>query len=188
MGATVIGLSAGLFVSPFVVLWCFVKPFKVGFRYTSAAGMGGDCGRDFVGETMTSGTSGPPRVRDLERDRFPRNGSLGTCRYCELVPAMAYDVCGSARWRVCCGEEEDNMLGVRDAAVILYYETTHGSRSLVLPTGGSKVSASSPQKRGRCGEVDCATLGPKSGPTEPQSHARYSEGSDLGLPVSSTKY
>ncbi len=70
------------------------KPCRLGFRVISGEGIGGDCGRDFmgelIGEVMTSdrGTTSRGRERDRERDlRYGR--TLGTCRNCGLVLAMA---------------------------------------------------------------------------------------------------
>lgn len=68
------------------------KPCRLGLRVSSTGdGMGGDCGRDLVGEVMAStrGTT-TSRGRDRDRERDLRYGrTLGTWRNCELVPAIA---------------------------------------------------------------------------------------------------
>ena len=74
--------------------------------------MGGDCGRDLVGDVMTSGLETTSLGRDRERERDLRYGrGLGTWRYCELVPAMVYDRDGRARRGPDEVTEGDSMIG-----------------------------------------------------------------------------
>lgn len=68
----------------------FVKPLSAGFRVCSADGIGGDVGRDLMGDITASGLEG--RGRDRERGLpgdFGRCGeTLGTVRNCVLEPAI----------------------------------------------------------------------------------------------------
>ena len=131
------------------------KPFNEGFRETSATGMGGDCGRDLMGETTTSGLDTTSLGRDRERERDLRYGrTFGTCRYCELVPAMVYDRDGRAQRRPDETREEDNIIVKKDAAVVLYPRKRTETRESLFPTGGSVRSQLSLRRSmdgGRCG-------------------------------------
>jgi hypothetical protein len=65
------------------------KPFRLGLRWTcTGEGIGGDWGRDLMGDMTASGTSrGRDRERERDLVRYGRN--LGTCRYWVLEVAMA---------------------------------------------------------------------------------------------------